>query len=342
MKTVKEQIYEYLLDNGEMTVSAIVEAGNFGRQSYVSRVLAQLKDEGRLLSRKSGRLAYYRVANYLVGLEENLKLKGLKEDEIWEKVRANRDFVGGMSERVENILYFAFTEMLNNAVDHSKSGVGYVKVWQEENIYKFIVRDKGVGVFLNLMAKKKLRDEVEAIQELAKGKQTTAPRRHSGEGIFWVSKIADKFSLKSYNYEYAVDNELKDYTIKKNEKKVMGTEVYFEIRGDTQKSLQKLFEKFALDHVRYSFDTTEIPVKLFEAGDVWISRSQAKRILSGLEKYKKIILDFKGIEVIGQGFADEIFRVFEIAHPEIMIEAVNMAPSVEILVRRAENDRTGR
>lgn len=342
MDTIKEQIYKCLLDNGEMTVSAIVEAGDFGRQSYVSRVLAQLKDEGRIVARKSGRLVYYRVVDYVLGLEENLKLKGLKEDEIWERVRANRDFVGEMSERVENILYFAFTEMLNNAIDHSRSGVGYVRVWQEEEKYKFIVRDKGVGVFRNLMTKKKIRDEIEAIQELVKGKQTTAPRRHSGEGIFWVTKIADRFSLKSYGYEYVVDNELGDYTIKKNEKKMVGTEVYFEIKEDTQKSLQKLFEKFALDHTQYSFDTTEIPVKLFEAGDVWISRSQAKRVLFGLEKYKKIILDFKGIEVIGQGFADEIFRVFEIAHPEIVIEAINMTPSVEILVRRAENDRMGR
>ena len=85
-----------------------------------------------------------------------------------------------------------------------------------------------------------------------------------------------------------------------------------------------------------------IPIKLYREGEAWVSRSQAKHVLNGLEKFKKIVFDFNGIDLIGQGFADEIFRVFNIEHPDIILEPINMSPTVELLVKRAQNDSTGR
>lgn len=342
MNTLKEDIYQTLLHSGRMTVSEIMERLQQDNQPYVSRLLGQLRDEQRVAADKDGRNVYYYTVDVNVGLEENLQLSKLPEDIVWQKVTSNQDFASSLNERTESILYFAFSEMLNNAIDHSRSNVGYVKIWREDSILKFIVKDNGIGVFRNFMTKKHLPDETTAMQELIKGKQTTAPRRHSGEGIFWTSKIADAMSLRSYDYELKIDNRLGDYAILHLEQPVIGTEVYFEIDARTNKSLQKLFEKYALNHQSYSFDTTEIPVKLFDAGDVWISRSQAKRIMEGLDKYKKIILDFKGIDFIGQGFADEIFRVFEIAHPDIIIESINMSQSVAMMVQRTREDQLGR
>ena len=161
---------------------------------------------------------------------------------------------------------------------------------------------------------------------------------HSGEGIFWISKLADRFTLSSYDYRLKVDTLIGDYAVEKLDENVLGTEVSFEISLKTKKSLQKLFEKYALEREGYAFTTTEIPIKLYEIGEVWISRSQAKKVLNGLERYRKVILDFKGIKVIGQGFADEIFRVFRKNHPEIILEPINMAPVVALMVRRAMQD----
>ena len=250
--------------------------------------------------------------------------------------------MNGLTENAENILYFAFTEMLNNAIGHSRSGTGYVKIWLSDEKLKFIVKDNGVGVFNNVMLSRHLPSEVDAATELIKGKLTTQPGWHSGEGIFWTSKVADFFRLRSYKLELSLDNDLKDYIIKPLEKSLVGTEVYFEISKNTTKSLQSLFRDYSFDHSKLSLDTTVIPVKLFEEGDIWISRSQAKKILTGLEKYKKIIFDFAGIEVIGQAFADEIFRVFSINHPDIILEAINMSDAVNLMVSRARNDPTGR
>ena len=71
--------------------------------------------------------------------------------------------------------------------------------------------------------------------------------------------------------------------------------------------------------------------------EVYMSRSEADRVLGGLEKFRKVELDFKGIRLIGQGFADEIFRVWQNQHPEVVLTAVNMNPTVEMMVNHARN-----
>lgn len=343
MITVKEKIYQILLDNPSLSAVQIGEKGkNLGNRTYISKNLAELIKENRVRSEKHGRAVIYFVSDKIIALEENLNLVGLREDEIWTKVRKSTTFLSDLTENAENILYFAFTEMLNNAIDHSRSGVGYVKIWLEDDKLKFIVKDHGVGVFKNVMASRHIDNEPDAARELIKGKLTTQPGWHSGEGIFWTSKIADRFSLKSYDYELIVDNTINDYTIQKNERSLIGTEVYFEVAKNTNKSLQKLFRDFSFDHQTLSLDTTVIPVKLFNEGEIWISRSQAKKLLAGLDKYKKIIFDFAGIEVIGQSFADEIFRVFSLHHPDIELEPINMSDSVRLMVSHAQNDQTGR
>ena len=59
-------------------------------------------------------------------------------------------------------------------------------------------------------------------------------------------------------------------------------------------------------------------------GEHLISRSIARRILSNIEKFKVIFLDFNRVKTIGQAFSDEIFRVFENKHKEITILLINM------------------
>lgn len=55
-------------------------------------------------------------------------------------------------------------------------------------------------------------------------------------------------------------------------------------------------------------------MKLFEHGTQFVSRSEARRLMHGLKKFKKVTLDFRGVKGVGQGFADEVFRVWPAAH----------------------------
>lgn len=339
----KERVYQKLKEAaGEMTAREISELGGVGDRTYVSKNLTKLVAEGKARRRKVGRHVYYKAADMRILMDEELVLRGLSEDLVWLEAQKKITEVEEITEQAEDILNFAFTEMLNNAIDHSKSGIAHVKIWEEDGILKFVVRDFGIGIFRKIMARKRLRSEDDAIWEVLKGKLTTDPERHSGEGIFWTSKIADKIMFSSYGTRLVIDNLIDDYAIERLDEQKVGTEVYFEVYADTRKSMHALFHQYSFDHEKVDLDTTVIPIKLYESGGAWISRSQAKKVLHGLEKFRKVTFDFSGIDLIGQGFADEIFRVWQIQHPEIELEAINMEETVELLVNRAKNDRTGR
>lgn len=66
-----------------------------------------------------------------------------------------------------------------------------------------------------------------------------------------------------------------------------------------------------------------------------ISRSQAKRLLARLDRFKEVVLDFKGANIIGQAFADEIFRVFRAQNPNVNIRCVNENEDVRKMILRA-------
>jgi hypothetical protein len=51
-------------------------------------------------------------------------------------------------------------------------------------------------------------------------------------------------------------------------------------------------------------------------------------LITRFERFKTVVLDFKGVKMIGQAFADEVFRVFRLAHPEVELIALN--PTMEV------------
>lgn len=67
-----------------------------------------------------------------------------------------------------------------------------------------------------------------------------------------------------------------------------------------------------------------------------IARSQAKRLVAGLQIFKEVVLDFANIETIGPAFADEIFWVFVNEHPDVKIFFVNATDEVQKMIRRAQ------
>ena len=73
-------------------------------------------------------------------------------------------------------------------------------------------------------------------------------------------------------------------------------------------------------------------------GEHLISRSIARRILSNIEKFKVIFLDFDGVKTIGQAFADEIFRVFRNKHKEITILPINVDEEVKFMIKRVDKN----
>lgn len=306
-------------------------------RQYVHTVLKKLVSEGFLQKIGSTRNAFYVLPTYADSLKEKIRKRfpnaNLKEHEVLEALEKRSSLIRSLPENVRSIFTYAFLEMLNNAIEHSESANVEIDIEKDSRLV-FSINDFGVGVFRNVMKKKHLRSELEAVQDLLKGKTTTAPQAHSGEGIFFTSKVADVFTLESYNYKLTIDNIVKDVFFELLKPAKRGTKVHVQIALDSSKHLIDTFRQYQADPEEKAFDKTEIQVRLYTMGTIHISRSQARRVLAGLDKFSLIILDFERVPNVGQAFADEIFRVFKKAHPSIEIRPVNMNEAVQFMVER--------
>ena len=232
--------------------------------------------------------------------------------------------------------------MVNNVVDHSESDVLTLGVERDALRISIVVRDEGVGIFNKIQQAFGFDEPREAVIELSKGKFTTDQSRHSGEGIFFTSQAFDYFGILSGGLGYTRTNENNDWLIELEEgqaargKKAGGTTVLMRIRDDTGRTIREVFDRFS-DPSTFAFDRTHVPLTLARyEGDELVSRSQAKRILQRFDRFKEVMLDFKGVNVIGQAFADEIFRVFVRDHPDIAIVVVNSNREIDQMISRVK------
>ena len=269
-------------------------------------------------------------------IKRDIALTGLDESAVYADIAITLT-LSQLPANVESIVHYAFTEMLNNAIDHSMSDKGGVEVRLDAVKAAFTVRDSGIGVFHSIAEKFELQTEHDAMIELIKGKTTTQPHAHSGEGIFFVSRAADQFVLRSHRLQIEWDRDRDDVFVSEP-RFLKGTLVQFEIRKDSRTKLDKVFAEFAPEEYDYQFEKTRVLVKLLQRE--YVSRSEAKRLLHNLDKFSEVELDMRGVVGVGQGFADEVFRVFASAHPDIAIRAVNSGKAVDAMIRHvSENTR---
>jgi hypothetical protein len=200
------------------------------------------------------------------------------------------------------------------------------------------IADEGVGIFLKIQRAMNLYDPREAILELAKGKLTTDPANHTGEGIFFASKVMDAFDIRSGLLHFMHDGWGSDILLERPAN-APGTLVLMRLANDCNRHLQDVFDQFAAPE-EYTFAKTIVPVRLAQyEGEKLVSRSQAQRLTMRFEKFQVVVLDFAGIEEIGQAFTDEVFRVFGNAHPSTQLLPINLTPTVEKMVKRALADK---
>lgn len=308
----------------------------------VNSHIKRLEKEGWLVSSGTGKGKRY----FLGDLREHRSLfpltPGFTEDGVW---RNQYSFVfDGLPENIVDICHYGFTEMVNNVIDHSGGKHVYICALRDKEKVMIFVIDDGEGIFKKIKRLCDLHDERQALFELSKGKLTTDPDNHTGEGIFFTSRVFDEFEIDSkgiklshndeFNFDYILESEFS-----KNE---AGTAVYMLIRRNSDRDIQRVFDDFAGPD-EFQFNKTVIPVKLAQYGnEKLVSRSQAKRLLVRIERFQNVVFDFDGVSAIGQAFADEIFRVYAQNHPNIVLLPVNMEENVEKMVNRAMSSRVAK
>ena len=257
-------------------------------------------------------------------------LAGLQEDLPW-----RRDFhpFFDLPPELRRMAQHAFTELLNNAVDHSGGSSVTVSMRQTPVQLQLLVSDDGCGLFDRIAQSFSIADPTVAMLELSKGKLTSLPDRHLGHGLFFTSRLADVFDIHANASAFQCRSwERRSWRAGRPAAKT-GTSIYLAISIDSVRTLDGVLREHSADRAGYGFERTVVPLHLVAADGVGlVSRADAKRVASGLSKFSRAEIDFEGVPDIGHGFADELFRVFTREHPQVELVPLAMQPRVAQMV----------
>lgn len=310
-----------------LSAGEVAAAVGVSRQA-AHRHLVALVAAGRLRVEGRGRAVRYRSASSLPF--SRTYPRNVAEDRVWSELAAEIPALVKLGPDARSVFQYAFTEMLNNAIEHSGSREIEVRIEAIPRGLAFEIVDRGRGVFANLRRTLRLPSDVDALAQLSKGKLTTLPAGHTGEGIFFTSKVADRFTLESGTLRWDVDNVRGDVGVGEAPRR-RGTRVRFEAATKVRRKLADVFAAFTDD---LEFAKTRVVIKLFAIGTRFVSRSEARRVAVGLERFRQVVLDYGGVEEVGQGFVDELYRVWGSAHPEVQLTSVGANRAVAFMLRR--------
>jgi anti-sigma regulatory factor (Ser/Thr protein kinase) len=257
-------------------------------------------------------------------------LAGLQEDLPWA-----RDFAPffNLPPQVARLAQHAFTELLNNAIDHSGGTQVAVSLRQTALHLQLLVSDDGCGLFQRLQQNFGIEDADLAMLELSKGKLTTAPQAHTGRGLFFSARLADVCDLHANRQAYQYRGWERRSWFRNKALPRQGTSVYLAFALDTTRTLDHVLRQHSASGQGYGFDTTQVPLQLVTGLQTGLeSRAQAKRVATRLEQFKKAEVDFTGVAELGHAFADELFRVYAQQHPGVQLVPTGMAPRVAAMV----------
>jgi anti-sigma regulatory factor (Ser/Thr protein kinase) len=330
---IRRLILENIDDFGNVRMNEVITKFKVSRQA-IFKNMRTLINTGVVIKSKSEKCPYR-----LKPLNEKSAVipvgPGTEENKVWTEFVM--PLLDGLKDNIREICQYGFTEMFNNVIDHSQSQTANIRIVRDALVIRMTIQDHGIGIWKKLQHDLHLDDPRHALLELTKGKVTTDPRRHTGEGIFFTSRMFDKFFLDSEGLEFCRFQENDEWLFDIVEGVSRpGTRVTMVLYLDSEKTPKDIFEKFTAELDDFGFTRTSLSVELAKyEGDHLVSRSQARRLLSRLDKFKEVYLDFRNVTEIGQAFADEIFRVFQNEHSSIRLIPTHTTPEVDKMINRA-------
>lgn len=296
-----------------------------------------LVKSGDLVATGDRRHRRYSLAVRSLHTREFVLGSGITEDRVWEEFV--RPHLTVLSTTEQEICHYGLTEIVNNAIDHSGGNRLRVRVKRTSASITLSVADNGIGMFQKIATALSLSDPRQSLLELSKGKFTTDPQHHTGEGIFFASRSFDRFGIRSSDLLFRHSSRSDDWIVEVEDKTFVGTRVSMALILPAGRELVDVFRRFSSGPDEYRFAKTHVPLKLATYGDDGlISRSSAKRVLSRVDRFSEVLLDFAHVRSIGQAFADEIFRVYATAHPSVKLVAINANEQVTQMIRRAQSN----
>jgi len=327
-EAVRASIIRNVEDQAGRLVSKVMGEFEISRQA-VHKHLRHLVD-GKILLRGTSPGRYQLCT--LGDSKKILSVAGSPEEDIVWRTEV-REMVGDLPENALDLWRYGFTEMFNNVVEHSGAETAFIQVKKTAFSTKMTIWDRGVGIFKKIGSDFTFIDERHAVVELVKGRLTTDRVAHSGEGIFFTTRMFDTFSILSGGIllAHTTSEDGDDWTLATQEDR-SGTLITMTLKNDTSRLITDIYRRFSSDGTS-GLSTTVVPAHLAQYGtEKLVSRSEAKRLLTGLTRFKTALIDFGGIDSIGEAFADEVFRIFPAAHPDVEIREIRGNKEVRSMI----------
>ena len=329
-----EKILGFVNRNEEgVTADFLEKEFGFSRQ-YIVRLLNRLIAQGEIHRRGKTRAARYfpgKGSDEIDRLELIKERQGLSEHAVLEEVAKRLRLNKRLNKNCITVFDYAFTEMLNNAIDHSQSKKVWIGVELGHLNIAFTIKDLGIGAIENIKQGFGITDDFLALEHLFKGKQTTAKEAHSGQGIFFTSKVVDTYKIATSGMEFTIDNKKGDEFLR-DIKQRKGTTVTCRITKNTRRKIKDIFDQYTGDDYEFNQNIVKINLSKHER---LMSRSEAKRLLSGLDDYSVLDFNFKNVAEVGQGFCDEIFRVYADRNPGKVLSYHGASDVVRYMIERS-------
>lgn len=295
----------------------------------VHKIMRRLIDNGYVMATGKTTGRKYSVVEKLLK-DVTVPIAGLDESVLWREYFQR--FFAIVGSTAMSLSLYAATEMINNAIDHSDGMLVSVDATRHGEMIRVTIIDDGIGIFRRIQEHFGLEDIRHAVLDLTKGKLTTDPTRHSGMGIFFSSRACAEFSIMANGLMLTHYSSGRDFLLENMTAPSKGTYVMMEFPLQSTMTTAQLFDMYAAEGSS-GFDKTIVPLYLAELGaEGLVSRSQAKRVLARIERFKEAILDFSDVVSIGQAFADEIFRVFATAHPDVRLRIADANEDVRKMI----------
>jgi len=332
---IRDYILHRLISRNRYVIPDTIETFGVTRQT-VHRHLSALVKAGDVRAVGETKSRTYSLAcKFSKHFDFNITPE-FEEHVVWEQ--SVRPLVDDLNQNVIDICHHGLTEMVNNVKDHSGAESVHIYLYRSVVALTITVSDKGIGIFEKIKRDFNLHDARHALLELSKGKLTSDSDNHSGEGIFFTSRMFDRFFIRSGRmlYVFGVKND-EDYFFETRDKiEYQGTRISMNIAFNSIRDSIDVFDKYTTSDDDHQFSKTHVPVDLASyENDQLVSRSSAKRVLARFNRFKEVWLDFQGVDKVGQAFADEIFRVYAKAHPEISFTYSGANQNVEKMILRA-------
>jgi len=333
-KIDKEILLEFILNNitNHSKDISILTAVKFdiSRQT-VYRYIRKLIDLEIIEAIGAGNKKEYKLKNK--SYKYSLVIDGSWDEEtVWESYV--RPLISNIPENVLWICHYGVTEMVNNVLEHSEATKLELEIKINALNIEFIIKDDGVGIFSKIQRDFNLTEKRHSILELAKGKLTSDPENHTGEGIFFTSRMFEQFIIISEDIAFVVH--VIDVLYPDRKEFLKGTLVEMKINKKSNTDATEVFSRFTpgSGNEDFGFEKTIVPVRLIQyEGDSLISRSQAKRLIARFDRFQEVVLDFNGVTSIGQPFADEVFRVFKNKFPKVHLLQINTNEKIDNMIK---------